>query len=93
MVVISSVVCISLLNSELGIFILVKGLYYRERERERDLWNGGFTVCSVSQTFSTMLRKDCEQRGLSVEVFDLADIDPEERLLEEVCCVYLGIVN
>jgi hypothetical protein len=28
----SSVVCISLLNSELGISILVKGLYDRERE-------------------------------------------------------------
>jgi hypothetical protein len=60
---------------------------------EGDLWNGGVTVYSFSQTFSSMLRKDCEQRGLSVEVFDLADTDPEERLLQEVCCVYLCVVE
>ena len=42
---------------------------------------------SVSQTFSSILRKDCELRGLGVEVFDLADVDPEERLVEEVCCM------
>ena len=46
-------------------------------------------MCSVSQTFSSILRKDCEQRGLGVEVFDLADVDPEERLIEEVCCIYI----
>jgi hypothetical protein len=28
-----------------------------------------------------------------VEVFDLADTDPEERLLQEVCCVYLCVVE
>ena len=54
-------------------------------------------MCSVLQTFSSILRKDCELRGLGVEVFDLADVDPEERLIEEVCCVcvcmYLGVVN
>lgn len=50
-------------------------------------------MCSVLQTFSSILRKDSELRGLSVEVFDLADIDPEERLIEEVCCVYLSVVN
>lgn len=52
-------------------------------------------MCSVSQTFSSILREDCRLRGLGVEVFDLADVDPEERLIEEVCCVcvYLGIVN
>ena len=44
---------------------------------------------SVLQSFSTVLRKDAEQRGLNVEVFDLANIDPEERLLEEVCCLCL----
>lgn len=44
-------------------------------------------MCSVSQTFSSILRKDCRLRGLGVEVFDLADVDPEERLIEEVCCV------
>jgi hypothetical protein len=54
-------------------------------------------VCSVSQNFSSVLRNDCELRGLGVEVCDLAVVDPEERLLEEVCCMYvcmyLGIVN
>jgi hypothetical protein len=47
-------------------------------------------VCSFLQTFSSILRKDCELRGLGVEVFDLADVDPEERLMEEVSCVSLS---
>jgi uncharacterized membrane protein len=67
----------------------VKYLYFIKLSfvAERDLYNGGFTVCSVSQRFSLILREDCEQRGLSVEVFDLASIEPEERLVEEVCIV------
>ncbi|GFG36236.1 hypothetical protein Cfor_10675 [Coptotermes formosanus] len=51
------------------------------------------THTETSKTFSSMLRKDCEQRGLSVEVFDLADTDPEERLLQETSgsslCVFI----
>jgi hypothetical protein len=47
----------------------------------------GFKLFVILQIFSTALGKCCEQKGLSVEVIDLASFDPEERLLEEVCCV------
>jgi hypothetical protein len=36
---------------------------------------------------SSVLAQSCEQRGLSSELVDLATTDPEERLLEEVCCL------
>jgi hypothetical protein len=52
---------------------------------ERDLYNGGFTLCSVSQRFNSILRGDCKQRGLHV-VFDLADVQLET-LDEKVCIV------
>jgi hypothetical protein len=37
------------------------------------------------------LGKGCEQRGLTLELVDLASIDPEERLPEEVCYLACGM--
>lgn len=50
-----------------------------------------FTVFVILQTFSAALGRCCEQRGLNVELVDLASFDPEERLLEEVCYVYIEV--
>lgn len=51
------------------------------------------TQTEKSKTFSSILREDCRLRGLGVEVFDLADVDPEERLIEETSgkslCVFI----
>jgi hypothetical protein len=58
---------------------------------ERDLYNGGFTVCSVSQIFISKL--GAAWIGPSVERFDSMSFEHEKIIVEEVCIVCVGALN